>query len=267
MTETMPREEAIRLIESKSWYHRFEILPGYFTPGTIEFPAAIILDDQGIAKDLTGMRALDIGTWDGPLAFELERRGATVTAVDIQDPDSTGFNVAKRVLGSKVAYRRATVYELADLAIPEQDLVCFRGVYYHLKYPMLAFEKISSILKIGGLLYFEGECLLHYAEDLNGQRTDLDISALAASDVPLAMFCPGRFKDGSNWFVPNLACLKSILQTTGMELVRHRLFSKPDQKPYPAQRFVGLARKTQAFSETSEHPVYENRWSDKAKHG
>ena len=31
------------------------------------------------------MRALDVGTWDGFWAFEMERRGAEVTALDLDD--------------------------------------------------------------------------------------------------------------------------------------------------------------------------------------
>jgi tRNA (mo5U34)-methyltransferase len=35
-----------------------------------------------ISDDLTGKTVLDVGAWDGFFTFELERRGAKVTAVD-----------------------------------------------------------------------------------------------------------------------------------------------------------------------------------------
>ena len=40
-----------------------------------------------LPASLAGRRCLDVGTWDGFWAFEMERRGAaSVTAIDIEDP-------------------------------------------------------------------------------------------------------------------------------------------------------------------------------------
>jgi hypothetical protein len=38
-----------------------------------------------LPADLTGRRALDVGSFDGFSAFELERRGADVVAIDVED--------------------------------------------------------------------------------------------------------------------------------------------------------------------------------------
>src|SRR5262245_15201321 len=37
----------------------------------------------GLPDDLTGQRVLDVGTFDGFWAFEMERRGALVTSIDV----------------------------------------------------------------------------------------------------------------------------------------------------------------------------------------
>ena len=66
--------EARALINSVTWYHRFELRPGLLTPGVEDFHAGPICDSMSIPQDLTNKRALDIGSWDGPLAFEMERR-------------------------------------------------------------------------------------------------------------------------------------------------------------------------------------------------
>ena len=262
LSEQLPSlDEALELVNSKSWYHTFELRPGLFTPGLSEFPAAAILDEVGVAKDLSGLRALDVGTWDGPLAFELERRGARVTAVDIQDPDNTGFNVAKRILGSEAEYVQATVYDLPDVLSDRFDVVAFRGVYYHLKYPLLGFEKVAEVMADDGLLYFAGECLLHYGENLDGTASDLDIEAIAKSETPLSLCCPGLFKGGGNWAIPNFACVRSWLQSSGLSLVTHVFHSEPDAEPHPAQRIAGLAQKVTSEL-LEEHPVLEDGWRE-----
>ena len=64
------------------WYHSMElpsgVIQGFLSLDDLrrrwsEFP---------LPEDLTGARLLDIGTWDGWFAFEPERRGAHVVAVD-----------------------------------------------------------------------------------------------------------------------------------------------------------------------------------------
>jgi len=75
-----------RKINAVQWYHRFEIVPGIFTPGKLPTNAKQSFSHFQIPQDLTGKEVLEIGTWDGPIAFEAEARGATVTALDIQYP-------------------------------------------------------------------------------------------------------------------------------------------------------------------------------------
>ena len=285
------RDEIQRLIGTKSWYHRYEIVPGVVTPGICPCDAGAMLDAAGVSRDLRGKRAVDIGTWDGPVAFELERRGAEVIGLDIQDPDNTGFNVARKILGSKVKYIRATVYDLPDVIEEELDLIVFRGVFYHLKNPIVAFEKISEVLAPEGMLQFEGECALHYAEDLNGKRVRVDFSTFNENDVPITLCYPAHYKNVSNWFIPNLACLKSWMATCGLEVVSHyyesdaptespeptervvglakkvkKLLGRREPQAIPAphlasnQRVIGLARKVRRESATEEHPVYGSHW-------
>jgi len=51
---------------------------------------------------LDGKRVLDIGTYDGFFAFECERRGAQVVAMDVHPIDLRCFKLARDLLKSKV---------------------------------------------------------------------------------------------------------------------------------------------------------------------
>ena len=100
------------------WYHTIELSPEYTTPGM--FDLRPVVDLYGLPERMDGLRALDVGTWDGFWAFEMERRGADVTALDLDDmqdldwpairrpetfPDTKrgdGFRLAKELSGSKV---------------------------------------------------------------------------------------------------------------------------------------------------------------------
>jgi SAM-dependent methyltransferase len=237
-----------------TWYHSFEVFPGVITPGVVPVSSAS-LDYYGIVSDLSGKEALEIATFDGPMAFELEKRGARVTALDIQDPSRTGFNTAKAILGSHVQYVQGSVYDLAQL-LPGQvfDIVLFFGVFYHLKNPVLAFEQVARSLRDDrSELFIEGECLLNYIEDASGTgRQDVPLDFLTSEDFPVALFYSGTYKgDDSNWYVPNVACIRNWLQAAGLELIRHHLGTNPQLTP-PLQRIGGMARRT-------KQPLIEHR--------
>jgi tRNA (mo5U34)-methyltransferase len=250
-------------VSKAKWYHRFELVPGVMTPGHSAFDAASFLNGFGAPRNLNGMRALDIGSWDGPMAFELERRGAEVVAVDILDPAETGFNTAKEILGSRVRHIQASVYDLTKVLDGKKfDVICFLGVFYHLKHPLLAFEQIREVMSPECLLLLEGACLLHYAEQLDGSPVGSSelaaIRALGKSEIPLSLCYAGRFAQASNWFIPNVACIRAWLQASGLRLEQQYLIDEPSARPIPLQRFSGTAR-IAAREIVEEHPLHPMR--------
>ncbi len=178
------------------------------------------------------MRALDVGAWDGPVTFELERRGAQAIALDIQDPTRVGFDLARTIIRSKALHYQASVYDLPFQGLNDLDLIVFRGVYYHLKYPILAFERLSAALKLGGSLHFEGEGLLNYVEDMNGDAVSMDVKALNASGAPVCLSYPNRFRGSNNWFIPNPACLAGWLEVAGFEVKEINTWQEAGQRLY-----------------------------------
>ncbi len=102
----------------RSWYHAIDLGDGTVTPGW--FDLRPFVNHYGIPDDLNGMRALEIGTWDGFWAFEMERRGAarwsrstsTTSATSTGRRDAghafstemrgDGFRLAEEILQSSV---------------------------------------------------------------------------------------------------------------------------------------------------------------------
>ncbi len=81
-----PVDEALRRsVAQLQWYHTLELAPGVVTPGWLDHRP--ILERIPLPRRLDGMRCLDVATFNGFWAFEMERRGASeVVAVDVLDP-------------------------------------------------------------------------------------------------------------------------------------------------------------------------------------
>ena len=126
--------------------------------------------------------------------------------------------------------------ELHDL-----DLIVFRGVYYHLKHPILAFERLAAAMKMGGTLHFEGEGLLNYAEDLDGKPVKIDFAALIKSNAPVCLIYPNSYKRASNWFVPTPAALRGVHAGGRPRDRGHEHLDQPRKPAWPA--VVRLCRK------------------------
>jgi hypothetical protein len=83
---------ADRLAEAldQPWYHTIELAPGAVTSGVVDQrPAA----NRVLPATLAGLRCLDVGTFDGFWAFEMERRGAAeVVASDVASFDALDWS-------------------------------------------------------------------------------------------------------------------------------------------------------------------------------
>jgi tRNA (mo5U34)-methyltransferase len=196
------------------WHHDIELRPGIVTPARAS--SRPLLDALELPEDLTGMRALDIGCWDGFFTFELERRGAEVVAIDRFPTERTGFPVAKRVLGSAVEPVKANVYEMTPEEYGTFDIVLFLGVIYHLRNPLLALDRLAALCT--GRIWVES----HVIDD--GFVTPQGMVQMdpVSRGFHLAQFYEGDELSGddSNWFAPTLAGLGAMVRSAGFETER-----------------------------------------------
>ena len=218
-----PSESSIlkRINSVPFWYHRIEISRGIFTPGCSD--PATTLDLLELPKDCTGLRVLDIGTRDGFFAFELERRGAEVFAIDYCDPNETGFNVAAELLDSKVTFRRENIHHLRVEDYGLFDIVLFLGVLYHLPDPMRALCTMRSLCK--SLLYIETLAIDNAVLLPDGSSVPLKALSPQLCEIPLMQFYPGKVlnNDPSNYWGPNLKCLEAMLGENKFQVLWHKM--------------------------------------------
>jgi tRNA (mo5U34)-methyltransferase len=151
------------------------------TPGFIDNRDTVHL--FGLPQDMTGMRCLDIGTYDGFWAFEMERRGAAeVIGIDVDSPadhdlprllkqqaiqeaeqlrkewdkglaslglqfPGVGFRTAKEILGAKARREVLNVYDLSPKKLGMFDVVLISQLLLRLRDPQTVIENMFSVTR------------------------------------------------------------------------------------------------------------------------
>jgi tRNA (mo5U34)-methyltransferase len=221
---------ARRVAEHPAWYHTIDLAPGVTTAGFCDLrpfaPAAL-------PASLAGRRCLDVGTFDGFWAFEMERRGATVHALDLEDgrdadwPPNTraaneaasaevglewgsGFRLAHEALGSSVQRVLGNVYDLTPEQLGGQvDFVLSGTILQHLRDPVGALERMHDALVPGGdLLMIEA-----YHVGLTRRHPRRPVGEYRPA-VPGSLF---------TWWMPNLSALRAWAITAGFEAVERQV--------------------------------------------
>ncbi|MBI3543530.1 MAG: TIGR04290 family methyltransferase [Deltaproteobacteria bacterium] len=209
------------------WFHNIHL------PGGIETAPGHFLGDFPSYKwrrienllpaDLRGWSVLDIGCNAGFYSFELAKRGAKVLGVDSDRRylAQAEFISKQLELENKPSFSCLQVHELATL--PDTfDLVLFMGVFYHLRYPMLALDTVAA--KTRRLMVFQsltmrGAKVLRPKKDYPFGRR----AVFSKGGWPKLAFIEHKFaSDATNWWVPNHAAAMAMLRSTGFERVERR---------------------------------------------
>jgi tRNA (mo5U34)-methyltransferase len=230
------------------WWHSIELTEGVVTPGH-KTPDVLESELRSMRlPSLSGKTVLDIGAWDGFFSFEAEQRGAAnVVALDhyvwsmdvpamisywedckrqgivpeqydarpgmwqpAELPGKRGFDLARRVRGSKV---RSVVADFTTMdleSLGQFDISLYLGVLYHMHDPFRCLKRLAQVTK------------------------ELAIIETAAIRIPgLEQFPLWEFYEGSelngdvnNWWAPTEAGLLAMCRAAGFSKVEP-LVSQP----------------------------------------
>ena len=217
-----PADEARRRVNELSWYHTIDVQPGVVTPGWWDLRHAL---DAVAFPDLTGARCLDVGTWDGFYAFELERRGAAeVVAVDLPDltdldypaearadPDfdpshaaiqsrSAGFQLVHELRGSSVEWRGCSIYDLDPDELGTFDVVVVGSLLVHLRDPVRALEAVRRVTR--GALF----------------SIDYILPSISLASRRRPLFQLNGMGSDFQWWLPNAQGHRHLLRCGGFEV-------------------------------------------------
>jgi len=198
------------------WYHTIELPNGVVTDGAHDHRG--IVSRYGLPADLSGRRVLDVATFDGFWAFEFERRGASVVAIDLPSttgldlppsakeivrnegwdaPMGQGFQTAAEALGSRVERRVISVYDLDPSTVGTFDFVYSGDLLLHLAAPMVALQRMRSVATGDAVIV---DC---YDPDVHG---------------PSVRYYGGW--QGLHWWAPSLETLVQWVHDAGFRDVR-----------------------------------------------
>jgi tRNA (mo5U34)-methyltransferase len=220
---TRTDEELRTAIAAHSWYHTLDLRPGVSTPGWFDTRQRAT---ELPFPDLGGKRCLDVGTFDGFWAFDMERRGATeVVAVDVLDPrgwdwpwgsrdevtaalterksGGTGFVLAAAELSSRVVRHELSVYDLDPAVHGQFDFVYLGSLLLHLRDPVRAIERVRAVLAPTG-------------RALIVDAIDVELSLLHPRQALAGLDALGR----PWWWYPNRAGLARIVTAGGLRILQ-----------------------------------------------
>lgn len=219
-----PEELQDKVAAFPFWYHRIELPGGVTTPGMNPLSP----ETYGIPEDLSGKRVLDVGAWDGYWTFEALKRGAAeVVAIDdfsdylgqLETRDRPGwetFDFCREALGySEDVCRRVerSVYDVSEVELGRFDVVFFFGTLYHLRYPLLALDRLAVICD--GTLIVESQIADDYSAFQGG------LGKGYPGEQMVMEFFPGDELAGNetNWWAPTLYCLGHLVRAAGFPSV------------------------------------------------
>jgi tRNA (mo5U34)-methyltransferase len=133
------------------WYHTVDLGAGLCSRGDCDLRSTV--DLHGFPDSLKGKTALDVGTTDGFWAFEMERRGAEVVAIEeskgaeVEAPSDGHFWIAHEMRGSTVQHKLRSVYDLSPDSMGVFDVVFCGSLLLHLEDPLKALVNIRSVTK------------------------------------------------------------------------------------------------------------------------
>jgi tRNA (mo5U34)-methyltransferase len=247
VTDTAVADPRTAVAGVQRWYHCIEVARGVVTPGVFDLRP---ITDRLPWPDVRGLRCLDVGTADGFLAFELERRGAgEVVAVDLAGHEQwdweahmgehgpeylravsgpvagAGFRVAHELRHSSVAFRALSVYDVSRRTVGEFDVVVCGSLLLHLRDPLRALAAIRSVCR-GPLL-----CT---------NQIDL-FRSVGPRRAPLVRL------DGTagitQWWIPNADGHRQMLRAAGFAIERESpLYSIPFGPAHPPRGRRSLLR-------------------------
>ncbi len=220
-----------RVTELGEWFHNIDLngvqtAPHHFLGN---YPAIKWQTfAHAIPQDLRGKSVLDIGCNAGFYSIEMKKRGADhVVGIDSDPGYLAQARFAAEVCGADIEFRDMSVYEVDKLR-QKFDIVLFLGVFYHLRYPLLALDLLRDSV-VGDTLVFQSM-----------QRGSSDVDALEdnyhfwereifdSPGFPKMFFIEKCYsQDPTNWWIPNQACVEALLRAASFEIVDH-----PEEEVY-----------------------------------
>lgn len=174
---------------------------------------------RALPEDLDGASVLDIGCNAGFYSVAMKQRGAgRVLGIDAAPEYLAQARLVAETLRLEIEFEHRSVYDI-DQIDGEFDYVLFMGLFYHLRYPLLALDKVAA--KVRGRLLFQ--TMLRGPERVHITEPDYDFwekDIFHDPAFPATYFIEQSYAtDPTNWFIPNRSAAEAMLRSAGLEII------------------------------------------------
>jgi tRNA (mo5U34)-methyltransferase len=220
-----------RIAELGPWFHNLTLegvqtAPDHFLG---DYPATKWQNFRNaIPDDLTGMTVLDIGCNGGFYSIEMKRRGAKrVLGIDHDEGYLAQGRFAAGVLNMDIEFRQMSVYEVPMLR-ERFDVVLFMGVFYHLRYPLLALDLLRQHAAKDWFVFQSMQRGSRVRPAIEPDYPFWQINIFDHPGFPKMHFIENNYsEDPTNWWIPNRSCAEAVLRSAGF-----RIESNPEQEVF-----------------------------------
>lgn len=220
-----------KINELAPWFHNIELANGIFTNPKSDYP----LDRWKIVEpelpaSLDNKICLDVGCSSGFFSFKLRGKGAKkVVGIDGGEQalaiDQAKF--AKDVLEmDRIDFRKLNVYDVDQLNI-QFDYTLFLGVFYHLRHPLLALDKLRKVTKEKMIF----QTITSRIEEKDKREEEYKLRPLEFENLALRsdqfyksgypkLYFVENMLDGdiSNKWLPNVEGITAMLRSSGFKI-------------------------------------------------
>ena len=179
--------------------------------------------EHTLPRDLHGASVLDVGCNGGFYSIQMKRRGADrVLGVDVDERYLNQARFAAQTLELEIEFEQRSVYDV-DRIEDQFDYVLFMGVFYHLRYPLFALDKVIKKVRNPGCLVFQtmlrgSPSVKQWENNYHFWNTEIFLDP----DYPAMYFVEQSYaEDQTNWWIPNRAAAEAMLRSSGLQLLDH----------------------------------------------
>lgn len=256
----MSTQEEVKKLEP--WFHNIHLPDGTQTaPNHFlgNFPSFKWENIKGsIPEDLSGWKVLDIGCNAGFYSIELAKRGAEVTGIDLDEHylNQARWTAEKFGLDDRITFKQMQVYDFAHTE-EQFDLVWFMGVFYHLRYPLLALDILSQKTKkmmVFQTLSLPGKEEMGVPEDVEFHKREI----MKTEAWPSMAFIENKLAgDPTNWWAPNHQGIISMLGSCGFKVT-----GMPEDETYIAVKDQDLKSSMETWNYSEFLSAVGKNWQE-----
>jgi tRNA (mo5U34)-methyltransferase len=143
-----------------------------------------------------------------------------VLGVDVDERYLNQARFVAEVLELDIEFQKCSVYDVDQ--IPGQfDYVLFMGVFYHLRYPLFALDRV--IKKVKRRMIFQTMIRGSLTSpEVKGDYHFWNKEIFQNPDFPCMYFIEKCYAgDPTNWWIPNHGAMEAMLRSSGLELEQH----------------------------------------------